>query len=100
MVHQQMNVEFRNTCRLCERAIALAQIVAPFGKDISLFLVLHEMSWFAVGWEQPRFPLLGKHDPPPPDCADDAADHRSRQWDVKCLHLSTFGPRDMDQPPA
>ena len=48
MVHQQMNVEFRNACRLRERAIALPQIVAPFGKDVSLFLVLDEVSWFAV----------------------------------------------------
>src|ERR1700742_2847807 len=96
MVHQEMNVEFRNTCRLCERAIALAQVVAPLGENISLFLVLNEMSRFAVGWKHPGFRLLGKQDPSPPDCADDAAGHRSRKWDVECLHLSTLGFWDVN----
>lgn len=49
-----MNVEFRNTCRLRERAIALPQIVAPFGQDISLFFVLHEISCFAVRFQQKK----------------------------------------------
>ena len=44
MVHQKMDIEFRNTYHLSERAIALPQIVAPFGKNVTLFLVLHEMS--------------------------------------------------------
>ena len=39
-----MDIEFRNTCRLRNRAIALPQIIAPLGKDVTLFLMLHEMS--------------------------------------------------------
>jgi hypothetical protein len=51
VVHQKMDVEFRNTCSLRECAIALPEIVSPLGKNTALFLVLHEMTGFAVGWE-------------------------------------------------
>lgn len=43
--------------------MALPQIVAPFGEDISILLVLDEMSLFAIGRKQPRKPLLGIHGP-------------------------------------
>ncbi len=58
MVHQQMNIELRNLHGLSDRTIALAQIIAPLGQFGPIFLMLLDMTGFAIRREQPNVSLI------------------------------------------
>jgi hypothetical protein len=83
-----MNVEFRDTGSLCESAIALPQVIAPFGKNVTFLLVLHEMPYLAVGGEEPVLGPFRVGHSPKSDRSHDAASHRPRQRNVERLLLA------------